>query len=302
MVSKFSVLAAFLVSIGIHVAWADQVIPINEVFSPSQSYDPAKYARVAVVQWNPIESTPVGVTVGQAEAFMARNRATLGAKIREAAATGAELVITSEFGVDGYPDIPGLPPEEDDYRNRADIAPYVEPIPGTTSDYFSALAKELGIYIHVGFAEVDPTTGRYYNTVIALDSKGNIVAKYHKINLYELENNFLSAGTAAVAYDSPFGRIGLIICADVTAANPIDVLMQDHVDVLALSTSWAQMNTGWDAFTSAAIKTHAYLLAANQNYFPDSGVLNPDGTSQSHIRQTAGTAYGYLPRVQQSLH
>jgi hypothetical protein len=46
---------------------------------------------------------------------------------------------------------------------------------------------------------------------------------------------------------------------------------------------------------SRAVGNDAYMLAANQQYFPDSGVINPDGTAQSHIRQTNGLAYGYLP-------
>jgi hypothetical protein len=51
------------------------------------------------------------------------------------------------------------------------------------------------------------------------------------------------------------------------------------------------------AFQSGARRVGAYVLAANQHYFPDSGVINRDGTKQSHIRQTKGIAYGYLPRT-----
>ena len=54
-----------------------------------------------------------------------------------------------------------------------------------------------------------------------------------------------------------------------------------------------------DYFTRSAKSYELYILAANQIYFPDSGVINPDGSKQSHIRQSEAIAYGYLPRVKQ---
>jgi hypothetical protein len=86
----------------------------------------------------------------------------------------------------------------------------------------------------------------------------------------------------------------MIICADVYSSSPMEQYA-GQVDALALSTSWAAMNSGMSSFRSGARRTRAYVLAANQTYFPDSGVINPDGTDQSHIRQSTGVAYGYLP-------
>ncbi len=274
-----------------------QVEPIQEVFTPTGTYDPKVYGKVAVVQWNPPGAAPIGATQAVVDAFKEQNRQTLAGLIREAARNGAEMVITPEFGIVGYPDIPELPSEEDEFRNRDDIRPYVEPIPGTTSNFFSALARELKIYLQVSFAEVEPATDRYYNVGLAFDPTGNIVGKYHKMNLYQAETNFLSPGTQAVTYDSPFGKVGMVICADVYSNQPTQAYCNLGVKVLALSTSWAQWNTGMGTFQNAARRCNAYLLAANQTYFPDSGVINPDGTNQSHIRQTDGIAYGFLKRL-----
>jgi len=273
------------------------VQPIQEIFEPVGAFDPLLQGKVAVVQWAPPMPTPLGVTPLEAEAFKAGNRRVLEGFIREAAAKGAELVITPEFAIVGYPDLPEVPPEEDEYRNREDIAPYVETVPGPSTLYFSALARELKIFIHIGFAEVDLRTQRFYNTVVALDPSGRVVAKYRKINLYEGEHNFLEVGKRIATYESPFGLVGLIICADVYSEFPMRNLARAGVNVLALSTSWAQWNSGMGFFQNGARRNRAYVLAANQNYFPDSGVINPDGSLQSHIRQSDGVAYGYLPRA-----
>jgi predicted amidohydrolase len=272
------------------------LVPIHEVFEPAGSYDPSRYGKVAVVQWAPQTPTPLGVTVAQAEAYKAGNRRVLEEYIREAARKGAELVVTPEFAILGYPDIPELPPEEDEYRDREDIRPYVEPLPGPTTRFFGRLAQELGIHIHVGFAEVDPDTDEYFNVVAALGPTGAVVARYRKMNLYAGEGDFVSPGAAGETYSGPFGKVGLLICADVYSSRPIGDYRRAGVDVLALSTSWAQWNTGMSTFRRAARDSRMHVVAANQNYFPDSGVINPDGTLQSHIRQTTGLAYGFLPR------
>lgn len=276
-------------------AASKKIIPIEETFEPAQTLNPATHGKVAVVQWAPDESTPLGVTVEQAEAFKQGNRLILENYIREAAANGAKLVVTPEFAIVGYPDIPELKDEDDEYRNREDIRPYVETIPGPSTQYFGKLAAELKIHLHIGFAEVDPKSDLYYNTVVAIDPYGKVAAKYRKVNLYEGELNFLVAGDKAVSYVGPFGRVGLIICADVYHGFPLRDLRKAKTDVLALSTSWAQANTGMEHFQSAARYMKLPLIAANQRYFPDSGVINADGSLQSHIRQSQGVAYGYLP-------
>ncbi len=278
---------------------SEKVKPIKEVREPAPPKKSGEYDKVAVVQWAPSMSAPIGVTKQEAEEFKQGNRETLAEYIREAAANGAKLVVTPEFAVLGYPDIPELPDEEDEYRNHDDIRPYVEKVPGGESTkFFSKLAKELGVYLHIGFAEVegDPKNNKFYNVVVAIDDKGKVIGKYHKINLFELENEFLLPGEDIFTYDSPWGKMGIIVCADVYSSFPMDEYKRVGVDVLALSTSWAQMNSGMGMFKDGAKRVGAYMLAANQNYFPDSGVINPDGTNQSHIRQSDGVAYGYLPR------
>ncbi|MBI4404952.1 MAG: carbon-nitrogen hydrolase family protein [Deltaproteobacteria bacterium] len=293
-------LAIILIICLIFTVWSafGGLVPIEEVFEPGGSFDPNKFGKVAVVQWAPVATTPLGVTPAVAENFKVENRKALEVYIREAAAKGARLIITSEFAVVGYPDIPELPSEEDNFRNRQDIEPYVEPVPGPSTQYFGDLARELGIYLHVGFAEVEPETEHYYNTIVVLNPEGMIVARYRKINLYHLEQSFLEPGKDPVTYEGIFGKVGITVCSDIYSARPMDQYKQAGVHAVALSTSWAQWNTGMANFQRGARWINGYVLAANQPYFPDSGVINPDGSLQSHIRQTLrGIAYGYLPYI-----
>ena len=281
------------------LAEAKKINPIQEIFEPPQPEPAHQYSKVAVVQWAP-GSAPLNVSKVEAEEFKQSNRETLEAYIREAVDHGAEWVVTPEFAVVGYPDLPGVPDEDDEFQTREQLAPYVETIPGPTTKYFGALALELGVFLQVGFAEEDRRTGHYHNTVVAFDPSGSIVGIYRKINLYKGEKKILKAGEELSIYKTPWGRVGMIICADVYSPFPLEDYYQEGVDILALSTSWAQANTGMTHFRRAARDMGVSLLAANQSYFPDSGVINSDGSLQSHIRQSVGIAYGYLKKRKNS--
>jgi len=286
-------LFAFLVLVGVSTVHAE-VKPIKEVFEPDSSLYPAEqYGKVAVVQWAPTGWAPLS-SKKAAEDFKASNRRTLEKYIREAASKGAELVVTPEFGVVEYPDIPELPDEDDNFQNREQASLYAELKTGGSFKFFSALAKELKVIIHYGYMERDAQTDIFYNAVNVVGPKGELKASYRKMHLFEIEVDYLEEGDQITTYESQFGKTGIIICSDVYGNTPMNDYARAKLDVIVLSTSWAQYNTGWGYFTRGARWVKAPMLAANQNYFPDSGVINADGSTQSHIRQSTGLAYGYL--------
>lgn len=87
-----------------------------------------------------------------------------------------------------------------------------QPIPGKFSDAFSRLAAELNIWLCLGLTE--KLNGRNYNAAIIINNKGDILLKYHKINLLEVEFPYYEVGQKIEVVDTIFGKIGLNICAD----------------------------------------------------------------------------------------
>ena len=85
-------------------------------------------------------------------------------------------------------------------------------IPGPFSHQFCAWAKENDIYVCVGLTE--KRGAKNYNTAILINNQGEIVLKYAKTNLLTVEFPFYEVGTQLGVVDTPFGRIGLNICAD----------------------------------------------------------------------------------------
>ncbi len=127
--------------------------------------------------------------------------------IRRAAAGGAKIVVTTECFLDGYAIADKSIPLET-YRALG------EPIP--EGEYFkrlAALAAKLDIHLVAGMMEADGQ--KRYNTAVLIGPDGKLVGKYRKQKLgHELVRN--TPGDRSLVFQIPYGRAGLMICADRT--------------------------------------------------------------------------------------
>jgi len=118
--------------------------------------------------------------------------------IREASEQGCEIILLPEVIDLGW--------------THPSAFQEAEPIPGPRSDRLCACARQYKIYICVGLTE--QLGEKRYNTAIFINSEGEIILKYHKINTLVVEQPFYSVGQILSVVDTPFGKIGVNICAD----------------------------------------------------------------------------------------
>jgi len=143
--------------------------------------------------------------------------------IREAAAQSAKIVCTTECFLDGY-SIADKSIPLDDFRALG------EPIP--SGEYFvrlSKLAKELKIHLVAGMLEADGQ--QRYNTAVLIGPDGTLIGKYRKQKLgHETDRN--TPGDASKVFPTPYGRVGLMICADRTDPAIVSRYREGQADFL----------------------------------------------------------------------
>lgn len=143
--------------------------------------------------------------------------------IREAAGGGAQIVCTSECFLDGYAITNKKMPLEQ-YRDLG------EQIPG--GPYYERLAKladELDIHLCAGMLEADGE--RRHNTAAFISPEGKLLGKYRKHELgHELVRN--TPGTELPVFDTPYGRVGLMICADRRSQSLVNTLKENGAELL----------------------------------------------------------------------
>lgn len=125
--------------------------------------------------------------------------------IREAAVGGAKIVVTTECFLDGYAIADKSIPLET-YRALG------EPIPaGSSYRRLARLADELDVHLVAGMLEADGELR--YNTTVIIAPDGRLVGKYRKQFLeHEAVRN--TPGAVSSVHPTPFGNLGVMICAD----------------------------------------------------------------------------------------
>lgn len=78
-----------------------------------------------------------------------------------------------------------------------------------------------------------------YNTVVVFNGSGTLVAKYQKYHLFKEPVISRPSSPQTVAFDTEFGRFGIIICFDVMFKQPLhDLVYREKIDHLIFSTAW----------------------------------------------------------------
>ncbi len=125
--------------------------------------------------------------------------------IREAAARDADIVVTTECFLDGYA-IRDKRIPIDAWRALGEEIPG-----GPYVNRLRKLADELDVHLVAGMVERDGENT--HNTAVIIGPDGTLLGKYRKQCLgHELPRN--TPGSASPVFDTPHGKVGLVICAD----------------------------------------------------------------------------------------
>lgn len=137
--------------------------------------------------------------------------------IGEAAATGAKLVVFPEAFIGGYPkglDF-GLVVGARDPQGREEFRLYHEAAIEVPGPQVTRLAEAAGEHrVHVVIGVIEREGGTCYCTVLFLGPDGTLQGKHRKLMPTALERMIwgFGDGSTLTVVDSPWGRIGSVIC------------------------------------------------------------------------------------------
>ncbi len=136
--------------------------------------------------------------------------------IHEASTNGAKLVVFPETFVPTYPDwvwrAPAWDgPSEELYGLLLDNA--VE-VPSRATDAIGKSAKRAKAYVAIGVNERDPNGATLYNTLLTFGSDGRLLGRHRKLMPTGGERLVWGMGDGSTldVHDTPFGRVGGLIC------------------------------------------------------------------------------------------
>jgi predicted amidohydrolase len=138
------------------------------------------------------------------------------------------------------------------------------------------VARKLGIYVHIGSLAIKISPDRAANRSFLIDPKGDILARYDKIHMFDVdlaggesyrESRNYRPGELAVLADLPWGRLGLTVCYDLRFPALYRALAEAGATMLAIPSAFTKQ-TGeahWHVLMRArAIENGSFVFAAAQ--------------------------------------
>jgi N-carbamoylputrescine amidase len=192
------------------------------------------------------------------------------AGVRDAKAQGAQIVCLPELFRSQYFC------QTEDHRHF-DLA---EPVPGPTTTALASVAAELGVVIIASLFE-RRAEGLYHNTAAIIDADGAYLGKYRKMHIPDdpqyYEKFYFTPGDLGFrAWDTKFGRIGVLVCWDqwYPEAARLTALAGAQILFYPTAIGWlpaekaehgAHQQAAWETIQrSHAIANGVYVCAVNR--------------------------------------
>ena len=133
-----------------------------------------------------------------------------------------------------------------------------EAVPGKSTEYLGNIARQYNLYIVAGLLEKDGNV--VYNTAVLIDRKGNLAGKYRKISLPREEiDGGITPGDETPVFDTDFGRIGMMICWDVTFPETARALAKQGAEVIFLPIAGGHLKLAM----ARALENQIYLVSSS---------------------------------------
>jgi N-carbamoylputrescine amidase len=148
--------------------------------------------------------------------------------VERARARGAELVVLPESALGGYiyePPFPGMPPP-------VAAPPALDP----AGPEIARLAQIAGpTIVCAGYTEAGP--GAPWSSAVCVNGDG-VLGRHRKVHLPPGERGVFAPGEGFAAFDTPLGRIGMILCYDKIFPEAARALSLDGAGIVAALSAW----------------------------------------------------------------
>jgi predicted amidohydrolase len=160
--------------------------------------------------------------------------------------------------------------------------------------FVSGLAAKHGVAVIAGGYEPNGTT-RPNNTLVAMDSTGDVVTRYRKLHLYDAfayqESKYVTPGPTLPPVIELAGlRVGLVNCYDLRFPELVRHLISQGADLISVSAAWVaghRKADHWETLVRArAIENTIWVAAAGSvapNCVGDSLVVDPLGVVKAAL-------------------
>lgn len=132
-----------------------------------------------------------------------------------------------------------------------------EPVPGPSTEFFGALAKQHNLHIVVPVVEREKHL--IYNTAALVGPDGEMIGKYRKVTLPRGEcDKGIQPGREYPVFQTRFGKVGIMICYDGFFPEPARRLSMNGAEVIAFPVWGCNPQLA----AARACENHVYVVSS----------------------------------------
>ena len=169
------------------------------------------------------------------------------------------------------------------------------------------MAGALGLYVVAGSVPL-AADGRIYNVAFVYDNRGSCIARHRKTHLFDIhvaggqhfmESDTFTAGRDVTTFDTPWGKLGLMICYDIRFPELSRLLALEGAKAILVPAAF-HMTTGlahWEmSFRMRALDNQVFLagcapardLQSSYTAWGHSIVTDPWGSVVAELDENEG--------------
>ena len=193
-----------------------------------------------------------------------------------------------------------------------------KPGEGIMQEFLSNQARKHGIWLVGGTIPIQcGVKGKSYATSLLFNDKGEQVARYDKIHLFDVwiehnnesynESQTTLAGENIVVVDTPFGRLGMAICYDLRFPEMFRTMLDHGMEICVIPSAFTAFTgkSHWEPLLRArAIENLCFMIAADQGGFHinnrrtygNSMIIDPWGNVKGLLETGPGVVVAELDR------
>jgi deaminated glutathione amidase len=236
--------------------------------------------------------TKIGIAQITSSPQKKKNLATALGLVKEAKRKDAELIAFPEF-------LMAFSPTS---QSAAELAQAAETVDGAFIMAVREAARANEVAVIAPIYEISPVIDRVFDTSVWIDARGNVVAIYRKLHLYDAfgfkeSDKFHPGDDIAPLVESGDGRFGMMICYDLRFPEMARMLALAGANILVAPSGWVQGDLKvehWQTMIKArALENGCFIMAPNQVgniYTGHSMAVDPLGRTLADLGEQEGFA------------
>ncbi len=155
---------------------------------------------------------------------------------------------------------------------------------GVTFKSLQRAAIDYNSYVIAGYLE--KYNEKFYDSVMVLNRKGELIANYRKTHLFRSEKEHFSSGNKLSLIETNLGKIGVAICYELRFPEVARLLTLEGAKIIFYPAAWPIPRVEhWKILGAArAIENQVFVVLANRvgsgslyQYFGESMIIDPWG-------------------------